>query len=188
VTGVDAAAAQRLLAETAAPEPDARMDAYYYGFERTGVGAIDAVLSVLAYAGKAYHHTDDWQDDMSHDYGPIRKGESAADAIQRVANEAAAHLAAALAPLLQPQHDPGWFDLHESLCPLPHGCVAHEPGDWRGLAVTAANAGQVAALSSPAPAERDAEVRCCPGHGSMAHTRGCVNHPEADRLSEGGDQ
>lgn len=23
--------------------------------------------------------------------------------------------------------------------------------------------------------------RCCPGEGSMAHVRGCVNHPEAER-------
>lgn len=23
--------------------------------------------------------------------------------------------------------------------------------------------------------------QCCPGHGSMAHVRGCINHPEADQ-------
>lgn len=25
------------------------------------------------------------------------------------------------------------------------------------------------------------EQPCCPGAGTMAHVRGCVNHPEADR-------
>ena len=73
---------------------DERMDAYYYGFDRTGVGAIDRLLSVLAYAGMAYHHTADWQKKMYWNYGPIRKGESCADAIQRVANESAAAIRA----------------------------------------------------------------------------------------------
>jgi len=26
-------------------------------------------------------------------------------------------------------------------------------------------------------------TRCCPGDGSMAHVRGCVNHPEAARMT-----
>lgn len=43
-------------------DPSARMDAYYFGFDRTGVGIIDAVLSAVATAGKGYHHTESWSD------------------------------------------------------------------------------------------------------------------------------
>ena len=43
---------------------DARMDAYYYGFDRTGVGPIDAILSAVATAGKGSHHTEGWGGDM----------------------------------------------------------------------------------------------------------------------------
>lgn len=38
------------------------MDAYYYSFDRTGVGAIDRVLSAVATAGKRAHLTEDWND------------------------------------------------------------------------------------------------------------------------------
>lgn len=40
-----------------------RMDAYYYSFESTGVPEIDLILSAVACAGKAYHHTMCWQDE-----------------------------------------------------------------------------------------------------------------------------
>lgn len=33
-----------------------RMDAYYYGFDSTGVDDIDRLLSAVACAGKAFHH------------------------------------------------------------------------------------------------------------------------------------
>ena len=60
-----------------------RMNAYYYSFDKTGVLAIDKILSEIAVAGKKYHHTADWSanDDL---------GETCEEAIQRVANEAAA--------------------------------------------------------------------------------------------------
>lgn len=45
-------------------DPARRMDAYYYGFEPTGVQAIDAVLSAVATAGKMFHGTDCWNDEM----------------------------------------------------------------------------------------------------------------------------
>lgn len=68
--------------------PNSRMDAYYYWFDRTGVPAIDAILSAVAYAGKAFHGTHQWQD-TDVNYGPITGGMSAADLIQAAANEAA---------------------------------------------------------------------------------------------------
>lgn len=47
-----------------APLPeDARMEAYHYDFHRTGVGAVDAVLSAVAIAGKGNHHTEWWNEE-----------------------------------------------------------------------------------------------------------------------------
>jgi len=42
-----------------------RMDAYYYSFTPTGVEAIDRILSAVACAGKAYHHTEDWGEETT---------------------------------------------------------------------------------------------------------------------------
>ncbi len=39
-----------------------RMDAYYYGFDATGCIEIDRILSAVASAGKAHHHTEGWTD------------------------------------------------------------------------------------------------------------------------------
>jgi hypothetical protein len=61
---------------------------YYIHFEATGVPEIDRLLSAVGLAGKMYHHTSDWNEDDA-DYGPIRKGESPVDFIQRAARDAA---------------------------------------------------------------------------------------------------
>ena len=51
------------VAVVLSPLPEeARMDAYYYGFERTYCGPVDAVLSAVAIAGKGSHNTDGWTD------------------------------------------------------------------------------------------------------------------------------
>ena len=71
-----------------------RMDAYYYGFDETGVGAVDAILSAVAQAGKNWHHTDewgsphDWTDDTRSDAQRIQ------DAADQCAVRIAAHVAA----------------------------------------------------------------------------------------------
>jgi hypothetical protein len=62
------------------------MDAYYYGFEATGVEVVDRILSAVACAGKSYHHTESWTDSTA--------GPSPVDVIQQAAQEAAADLAA----------------------------------------------------------------------------------------------
>ena len=72
------------------------MDAYYYSFEPTGNDAIDALLSEVARAGKAYHHTDNW----CEEYDPAFWGEgfdkrSHAQRIQDAANAAADAMLAA---------------------------------------------------------------------------------------------
>lgn len=66
---------------------DARLSAYYYSFEPTGVGAIDAILSAVAHAGKAYHNTEDWTEPW---YRTLPNGGATAEeGIQSAANAAA---------------------------------------------------------------------------------------------------
>lgn len=66
------------------------MDAYYYGFTPTGVEAIDKILSAVACAGKAFHHTESWNEN-AETWDP-HTGETPVDWIQNAANEAAAAL------------------------------------------------------------------------------------------------
>lgn len=78
----------------ALPLPEnARMDAYYYGFDRTGVGSVDAILSAVAIAGKGSHHTESWCDESDYGYYENRPGlpdaTSAVDLIQKAAAVAA---------------------------------------------------------------------------------------------------
>lgn len=85
----DALAAQ--VARLAKPgDPDARMDAYYYGFTRTGVGLVDDILSAVAKAGKSYHGTDMWNEEL-YDGGTCESR------IQDAADAAAEQIRATLA-------------------------------------------------------------------------------------------
>ena len=85
----DALAAQ--VARLAKPgDPDARMDAYYYGFTRTGVGLVDDILSAVAKAGKSFHGTDMWNEEL-YDGGTCESR------IQDAADAAAEQIRAALA-------------------------------------------------------------------------------------------
>lgn len=68
-----------------------RMSAYYYSFGHTGADAIDRILSAVACAGKAYHHTDCWTDETTP-YEHLR-GNSPAEWIQNAADDAASQLA-----------------------------------------------------------------------------------------------
>lgn len=85
--------------------PDAaRMDAYYYGFTRTGFGPVDAILSAVAVAGKGSHHTESWADtDSAWFYGDrpgLPAADGAEDLIQKTADLAARNIAADQARLL----------------------------------------------------------------------------------------
>lgn len=77
----------------AALEADARMDAYYYSFDRTGVGLVDAVLSAVAVAGKGSHNTNGWTDHSSYNYYKGHPGlpdaDRGADLIQLTAERSA---------------------------------------------------------------------------------------------------
>jgi len=59
------------------------VSAYYYSFQLTGDDKIDAILSAVASAGKAYHHTEDWNEISK------RSGLSYIETIQQAANAAA---------------------------------------------------------------------------------------------------
>ena len=72
-----------------------RMRAYYYSFTPTGVEAIDRILSAVACAGKAYHHTDSWSDKCDP-YEDFLRGKTPAEWIQNAAIDAAAALKAPL--------------------------------------------------------------------------------------------
>ena len=58
----------------------------YLAFLGTGDAATDRILDELEAAGRAHHHTCDWDE-------PISGGESASDRIQKAANAAGAEMA-----------------------------------------------------------------------------------------------
>lgn len=63
-----------------------RMKAYYYSFYSTTVPVVDKVLSAVACAGKAFHHTSDWYEECDW---PDHAGTTPVDWIQNAANKAA---------------------------------------------------------------------------------------------------
>ena len=72
-----------------------RMNAYYYSFDETGVPSIDRILSAVACAGKAFHHTDSWSEEAYDGEAPEpHSGKTPVEWIQNAANDAAAELRA----------------------------------------------------------------------------------------------
>lgn len=79
-----------------------RMNAYYYQFEETGSDPIDIILSAVACAGKAFHHTEEWSThEVDIPYESCHRGKTAIDWIQNAANDAAAVIARLQAALAQ---------------------------------------------------------------------------------------
>jgi hypothetical protein len=76
------------------PSNELRMDAYYYSFGSTGVPEIDLILSAVACAGKAYHHTEMWNEEC--EWTP-HEGNAPVDWIYNAAAKAAEALKAARA-------------------------------------------------------------------------------------------
>lgn len=70
-----------------------KLNAYYYSFGPTGFYEIDLILSAVARAGKAYHHTGGWLE-KSSPYDERFTGECPIDWIQNAAKAAADTLAA----------------------------------------------------------------------------------------------
>lgn len=71
---------------------DMKMDAYHYGFEPTGVQEIDFILCAVASAGKAFHNTSQWNDDVGEFRYNNVTGDTPVDWIQNAANHAASNL------------------------------------------------------------------------------------------------
>lgn len=61
------------------------MTAYYYSFDHTGCREVDEILSAVACAGKAFHHTEDWNLDAYGEGPPVK-------CIQEAAKRAAKHI------------------------------------------------------------------------------------------------
>ena len=66
-----------------------RMNAYHYDFHPTGNDAIDRILSAVACAGKAFHHTKYWAEWYDYNTPDGHVGDSPVDWIQNAANDAA---------------------------------------------------------------------------------------------------
>lgn len=82
---------ERTREEAEVSEIKMRLDAYYYGFEPTGQDAIDKILSAVACAGKAFHHTESWTDEaIAPNY---HTGANPAEWIQSAAVKAAEEVA-----------------------------------------------------------------------------------------------
>lgn len=79
-----------------------RMEAYYYSFAPTGVAAIDRILSAVACAGKAFHHTEQWNEDAGP-YGDHLRGPTPVLWIENAAEDAARLIRAAMSPPERPK-------------------------------------------------------------------------------------
>ena len=66
------------------------MDAYYYGFDATGSETIDKILGAVACAGKSYHHTENWDEEVC--VYDDHTGKTPTEWIQNAAVEAAAEI------------------------------------------------------------------------------------------------
>lgn len=89
---------------------DARMDAYYYSFDRTGVGAIDRVLSAVATAGKRAHLTEDWNDGYHGAPSCVEEIQAAAEASAKEVRDLRRQIAEEIAQAIEAEHvDSGMF-------------------------------------------------------------------------------
>lgn len=73
--------------------PDARMQGYYIGFDKTGNDLIDQILSAVAYAAKGAHKTEAWSHELEYGYGPVPADKTFEWLIQEAANDAAERIA-----------------------------------------------------------------------------------------------
>jgi len=80
------------------PDDDIRMDAYYYGFSKTGERSVDVLLSAIACAGKAFHSTEDWLSDC-RTYEECHRGKTPVEWIQNAANDLAKEIKERRAPI-----------------------------------------------------------------------------------------
>jgi len=140
--------AARERAAKATPN-DWRNRAYYYSFTLTGVPAIDRILSAVACAGKAFHHTDQWGESVGSSYGDHLRGDSPAEWIQNAATDAAAELRTDI-PLLADDAD-RYHDLVERVEALRDELRAQKRKEetWRAHSLKLVIADRLEALLPP---------------------------------------
>lgn len=125
--------AQQIRELQAPADEPLRSCAYYYSFDLTGVGIVDRILSAVARAGKAYHHTEDWSAT-----DPKFQPKSHEALIQEAANEAAAAvrgLGTSVMASLEKAYNEGatadreWIAAHARLALLPGNPYRQVPAE-----------------------------------------------------------
>jgi hypothetical protein len=64
------------------------LNSYYFSFEKTGNEKVDNLLYAICRAGKAFHSTSQWNDDVGEMYENV-KGDTPIEWIQNAANDIA---------------------------------------------------------------------------------------------------
>lgn len=127
-----------------------RLDAYYYGFDATGILEIDRILAAVAVAGKGYHHTEDWTTDPSD--GRLNYVEQmqlwanrAADTIRELRNTVAASAGRAPSDTASVDRsvriasgEPEIIAIEQRIeAAIRHVAGGHVEGDWKDQAIEA---------------------------------------------------
>jgi hypothetical protein len=86
---------------------DFRMDAYYYGFDKTGERSIDRILSAVAWAGKAFHSTDQWNEEAGE--RPGHEGITPVEWMQSAGKHAASELSILRSGIAASQAECEWL-------------------------------------------------------------------------------
>lgn len=68
------------------------LSSYYFSFESTGNKDVDMLLYAVARAGKCFHSTDQWVEEIDWVNSPLLEGNSPVDWIQNAANNLAKSL------------------------------------------------------------------------------------------------
>lgn len=62
------------------------LNSYYFSFEKTGNEKVDNLLYAICRAGKAFHSTSQWNDEVGEMYENV-KGDTPIEWIQNAAND-----------------------------------------------------------------------------------------------------
>lgn len=68
------------------------LESYYFGFTATGIFEIDHVMYAIARAGKTFHSTSQWQDELPVGYYSNLEGETPEQWIQNSFNKLAKYV------------------------------------------------------------------------------------------------
>lgn len=93
-----------------------RMNAYYYGFGETGCREVDLLLSAVACAGKAHHHTEGWGDSRDGEPSHVDLIQASADAAAKAFAASRAEVASLKAELSNEHAE--WLEDQEEIADL----------------------------------------------------------------------